>query len=173
MNRNVEIKAKVQDLQAIRARVERLADAGPTVLKQEDTFFVCPRGRLKLRRFGGGAEAELIYYERPDSAQPKESRYLVHRTRDPDGLRAALAAAWGIRGVVRKRRTLFFVGPTRVHLDEVGGLGGFVELEVVLKSEESVSDGIAAAHDLMAKLAISQADLVTGAYIDLIEQAEV
>lgn len=170
MNRNVEIKAKVQELQAIRARVEPLADAGPTVLDQEDTFFVCPQGRLKLRRFGGGAG--LIYYERPDSAQPKESRYLVHRTCDPEGLREALAAAWGIRGAVRKRRTLFLVGPTRVHLDEVDGLGDFVELEVVLKSEESVSDGIATAHELLAKLAISRADLVTGAYIDLIERTE-
>lgn len=171
MNRNVEIKAKVADLATVRQRAEKLADQGPVVLEQEDTFFACPRGRLKLRRFGSGPEAELIYYERPDSAQPKESHYLLHRTSDPDGLRQALAAALGVRGTVRKRRTLYLIGPTRVHLDEVEGLGTFVELEVVLKPEESASDGVAAAHDLMDKLGIARADLITGAYIDLIEQA--
>jgi len=50
MNRNVEIKAKVVDLEAIRQRVQELADEGPTVSEQEDTFFSCPKGRLKLRR---------------------------------------------------------------------------------------------------------------------------
>ncbi len=171
MNRNVEIKARAGDLQAIRTHVEPLADHGPTVLEQEDIFFTCARGRLKLRRFGGEAEAELIYYERSDSIQPKESHYLVHRTADPDGLRGVLAAALGVRGGVRKRRTLYLVGRTRVHLDEVDGLGDFLELEVVLRPEESAADGISLAHDLMERFGIGQADLVTGAYIDLIEQA--
>ncbi len=172
MNRNVEIKARVEDLAAIRRRVEELADEGPTVLEQEDAFFICPRGRLKLRQFGRNAKAELIYYERPDSDQPKESHYLVHQTSDPDGLRQALAAALGIRGGVRKRRTLYLVGSTRVHLDQVEGLGEFVELEVVLKSEENASDGVAVAHNLMGKLGIVGAELVTGAYIDLLERTD-
>jgi len=173
MNRNVEIKAKVTDLDALRGRAEKLANEGPAVLEQEDTFFVCPRGRLKLRRFERGREAELIYYERPDSAEPKESHYLVHRTSDPDSLRQALGAALGIRGVVRKRRTLYLVGSTRVHLDKVEGLGEFVELEVVLKPEESVSDGVTVARDLMARLGIADAELITGAYMDLLERTDV
>lgn len=167
MNRNVEIKAKVTDLAAVRQRVEKLADEGPAVLEQEDTFFICPQGRLKLRRFGPGIEAELIYYERPDSTQPKESRYLIHRTSDPDGLRQVLAAALGVRGTVRKQRTLYLVGPTRIHLDKVDDLGEFIELEVVLKPGESVCEGVSVAHDLMDKLGIDRADLLTGAYIDL------
>jgi predicted adenylyl cyclase CyaB len=170
MNRNVEIKAKVTDFAAVRQRAERLSDGGPVLLEQEDTFFVCPQGRLKLRQLHSGAPAELIYYERSDSAQPKESHYQVHWTEDPDGLREALAAALGVRGVVRKRRTLYRVGPTRVHLDEVDGLGEFVELEVVLQPGQNASDGVSIAHDLMDKLGIVRTDLVTGAYIDLIEQ---
>ncbi len=88
MNRNVEIKARVASRRAgIERRARDLADEGPVTLVQEDTFFVCPRGRLKLRRLGA-AEGELIYYERPDSAEPKESRYAVCRTPDPEGLAA-------------------------------------------------------------------------------------
>ncbi len=168
MKRNVEIKAKVADLAAVRRIVEALADSGPLELEQEDTFFVCPRGRLKLRRFGGCTEAELIYYERPENSGPKESRYIVHPTADADGLREVLAAAFDIRGVVRKRRSVYFIGQTRVHLDEVEGLGAFVELEVVLHAEQSSSDGATHAQELMEKLGISSNQLIDRAYIDLL-----
>jgi len=169
MNRNVEIKVKVDDLAAVRARVRKLADEGFVILTQEDTFFHCARGRLKLRQLAGSTEAELIYYERPDAAGPKESRYLVHRTPDPHGLCAALSAALGVVGVVRKRRTVYLIGPTRVHLDEVEALGDFVELEVVLQANQKASDGVAIAQDLMAKLGITQAQLIDKAYIDLLQ----
>jgi predicted adenylyl cyclase CyaB len=56
-------------------------------------------------------------------------------------------------------------------LDKVEGLGEFVELEVVLQSGQTTSDGIAVVHDLMTKLGITEDDLVTRAYIDLIEEA--
>jgi len=168
VNRNVEIKAKVADLAAVRDAVEKLADQAPEVLEQEDTFFTCLRGRLKLRRFSGLAQAELIYYERTNTTGPKECRYLVHRTPDPDGLREVLSATLGIRGVVRKCRTVFLVGQTRVHLDQVEGLGEFVELEVVLRPEQDTRDGLAIARQLMATLGISPDHLIDKAYIDLL-----
>jgi adenylate cyclase class IV len=168
MNRNVEIKARVADLAAVRKIVEQLANKGPVVLEQEDTFLHCPQGRLKLRCLGDGTPAELIFYRRGDGAGPKESRYVIHRTSDPQGLLAVLSAALEVRAVVRKRRTLYLVGPTRVHLDEVEGLGPFIELEVVLQPGQDISQGVAIAHDLMAKLGISQNQLVEKAYVDLL-----
>jgi len=168
MKRNVEIKAKVLDLGAVRRIVAGLADSGPMEFEQEDTFFACPRGRLKLRRFVGCSQAELIYYERPEVAGPKESRYLVHPTADPDGLCEVLAVALGIRGVVRKRRTVYIIGPTRVHLDQVESLGEFVELEVVLQPEQDLAQGEATARELMAKLGIAQGQLIDRAYLDLL-----
>lgn len=168
MNRNVEIKAAVSDLAAVRGRAEEFADEGPIVLEQEDTFFACPHGRLKLRRFAGSKQGELIYYERPSTSGPKESRYIVQRTSDAEGLRAVLSAALGVRGVVRKQRTLLLIGQTRVHLDEVEGLGSFVELEVVLRPEQDVGEGQAIARRLMADLDISPEQLIEKAYIDLL-----
>jgi predicted adenylyl cyclase CyaB len=168
MKRNVEIKARVPELAEVRAAVEGLAESGPMEMEQEDTFFASPRGRLKLRRFVGCVHAELIYYERADAAGPKESRYVVHPTADPEGLRDVLAAALEIVGVVRKRRAVYVIGQTRMHLDEVDGLGAFVELEVVLQPLQSISEGEAMARDLMARLGISPGDLVEKAYIDLL-----
>jgi len=167
VRRNVEIKARVSDRSGLRQRVESIADTGPLVLDQEDVFFRCPNGRLKFRRLSE-AEGELIHYRRADSTEPRESCYIRSTSRDPDTLVEALSLALGVRGVVRKRRTLYMVGRTRIHLDEVAGLGSFLELEVVLDPAQSILEGRAAAREIMACLAIEEEDLVKEAYIDLL-----
>jgi predicted adenylyl cyclase CyaB len=167
MPRNVEIKARASDLEAIARRTEALAGAPPGVLDQEDTFFPVERGRLKLRRIDAH-RGELIFYERPDAAGPKTSDYDVAPVSEPDRLTAVLAAALGVAGVVRKRRRVYIVGQTRVHLDEVEGLGAFMELEVVLRADQSAAEGARIARDLMSKLGVGEDDLVAGAYVDLV-----
>jgi adenylate cyclase class IV len=127
--RNIEIKARVADISELAEKVARLATEGPIVLQQDDTFFRCPVGRLKLRTFSAG-EGELIFYQRADQVGPKESFYVLSPTRSPHTLREALTLAHGQVGRVVKERTLFLVGRTRVHLDAVQGLGSFVEIEV-------------------------------------------
>ncbi len=110
-------------------RVASIATEGPVELQQDDTFFRCDSGRLKLRVFADG-NGELIFYRRADEQGPKESFYLLAPTSSPDTLRELLTSAYGQVGRVRKHRTLFLVGRTRVHLDQVEGLGHFLELEV-------------------------------------------
>jgi adenylate cyclase, class 2 len=46
-------------------------------------------------------------------------------------LRAALSSALGIKVVVAKKRSLFLWNEVRIHLDEVKGLGNFIEFEAV------------------------------------------
>ncbi|WKB51338.1 class IV adenylate cyclase [Eleftheria terrae] len=167
MARNVEIKARVADLAALEQRVRPLADQGPVQLQQDDTFFRNEAGRLKLREFADG-QGELIFYRRADQAGPKCSHYEITRSAEPARLREVLAQALGVTGRVRKRRTLYLIGRTRVHLDEVEGLGSFLELEVVLADGEAEADGEACARDLLAALGIPPAALLAGAYVDLL-----
>lgn len=168
MPRNVEIKARVRDMTALRAAAQDIATETPTVLHQHDVFYRVECGRLKLRRFPDGP-AELIRYQRPDASGPKTSDYDIFRTDDGQGLHDLMVAALGIRGEVVKTRTLVMAGRTRIHLDEVENLGDFMELEVVLEDDEVDAVGQAEAQDLMEKLGIDSGDLVTGAYIDMIE----
>ncbi|GAP34766.1 class IV adenylate cyclase [Piscinibacter sakaiensis] len=170
MPRNIEIKARVADLDALEARVAPLADAGPTPIAQDDSFFACPNGRLKLRAFSAEA-GELIFYRRADSAGPKASHYVRSPSAAPDSLREALAQALGPAGRVVKQRRLYLVGRTRVHLDRVEGLGSFMELEVVLRDDEPEAAGVAEAQALMARLGIAPEQLVEGAYVDLLAAA--
>ena len=167
MPTNVEIKAAVSDLPALRKRIEAISDTPAEVIDQEDTFFAVPRGRLKLRVLSPNS-GELIFYERSDTLDPKPSHYLISRTSDPSSLGALLAKSLGIIGAVRKRRTLYILGSTRVHLDEVDGLGTYMELEVVLAEGDFARDGEKTARRIMGALGIDRSDLVKGAYIDLI-----
>ena len=165
--RNVEIKARIASLEAIAPRVAALADSGPIEIEQDDTFFHCERGRLKLRAFSP-SQGELIFYRRANQAGPKESRFIISPTGSPDSLREALALAFGTAGRVRKRRSLYLVGRTRVHLDRVEGLGHFLELEVVLAEGESTDAGVKEARGLMAALGLAEDQLIEDAYVDLL-----
>lgn len=170
MPSNIEIKAYARDFDEIRRRAEALSDAPVHILPQEDTFFNTPQGRLKLRVLAAD-QGELIYYARPDQEGPKRSHYHISQTADPENLKRVLELAYGIRGVVRKTRYLYLVGQTRVHLDNVEGLGQFMELEVVMQEEQSDAEGQAIAEGLMASLGVERSDLVEGAYMDLLESS--
>jgi predicted adenylyl cyclase CyaB len=168
MPRNVEIKARARDFARQCRLAESLGNGKGEHLFQEDTFFCVPTGRLKLRVLADGS-GELIQYERADSKEPSESHYLRARTDDPKTMKAALENALGVRQVVRKQRTVHFVGQTRIHLDRVEDLGEFIELEVVLTPGQSFSHGVRVAKELMEKLDIEDRDLIDSAYVDLLE----
>lgn len=167
---NIEIKARVRNFDEIRRRAENLSDKPAEVIPQEDTFFNTPQGRLKLRLLSGD-RGQLIYYTRPDQEGPKRSDYHISHTSDPANLKRVLELAYGIRGVVQKTRYLYLVGQTRVHLDDVEGLGQFMELEVVMREGQSDAEGQAIAEDLMVSLGVEKTDLLEGAYMDLLESA--
>jgi predicted adenylyl cyclase CyaB len=174
MATNVEIKATVQDFAAVKSKAENLCGGPGEVINQEDTFFFAPKGRLKLRIIAGkdgrSRKGQLIHYHRTDAAGPKRSDYIIFETGEPDILKEVLGGALGLRGVVRKQRRLYWVGQTRIHLDQVEGLGSFLELEVVLRPDQPADEGEAIAIDLMYQLGIDQGSLIENAYIDLLEE---
>jgi len=172
MPRNIEIKARIGGIAAVKTLVAAIADAGPVEIFQDDTFFRCEVGRLKLRAFSEDS-GELIFYRRPDQSGPKESFYVRSPTNDSASLRETLSLAFGVTGRVIKQRTLYLVGRTRVHLDQVRNLGDFLELEVVLRDGEPAESGIREAHELMAQLRISSTQLLEAAYVDLLNAASV
>ena len=166
MARNIEIKARIESVALLTPRVAALASEGPLEIAQDDTFFACDTGRLKLRAFSNDL-GELIFYQRANQTGPKESFFLRSPTTSPENLRESLSLAYGQIGRIRKYRTLFLVGRTRVHLDRVEGLGHFLELEVVLVDDEPAEQGIREAGQLMEQLGIQASQLVEGAYLDL------
>ena len=184
MPQNVEIKARVRDLAALENAAAQVADGGDggdgqdgggagrpagmgEVLEQHDVFFASPRGRLKLRMVND--RAQLIYYERADEAGPKTSTFSIAPVGDFAAMRETLGLALETLGEVKKRRRLYLVGQTRVHVDSVEGLGDFMELEVCMRDGQSVDEAQGIARQLMVTLGIEEADLITGAYTDMLK----
>src|SRR6185437_7744123 len=106
---------------------------------------------------------------RPDQAGPKQSDYTIAPVPDPRSMHELLDRAFGTKAVVSKRRELFVAGQTRIHLDTVEALGAFLELEVVLRDNQTSEDGARIAAGLMTELGIAEKDLLEQAYVDLLE----
>ncbi len=169
MPSNIEIKARLSDPVRTRELARSIATEGSVEIDQDDTFFNCPSGRLKLRQFSDGG-GELIFYQRPDVAGPKQSNYLISPIDKPDLVRNALTAALGQIGRVKKHRTLYMHGRTRIHLDVVENLGDFLELEVVMHDGEHCEAGEAEANMLIKLLEIHPEEMIDGAYLDLMQR---
>lgn len=167
MPENVELKARIECPERIRQKVSELTAATSEKLLQEDIFYHAPRGRLKLRKQNDPG-AQLIFYRRPDSAEPTPSTYHITPVSDPDTMHQLLEEALGVRGRVKKTRHLWWIGQTRVHLDSVQQLGEFIELEVVLREDQTQKEGAAIATNLMHSIGIDEKNLVDCAYIDLL-----
>ncbi len=166
--RNIEIKAKIRDWSRLKQLVIALSDTQEELLEQEDIFFSAKDGRLKLRIFNSSS-GELIHYHRADVKEAKQSSYIISKTTDPASLQAALSAALGVIGIVKKKRWLYCIGQTRVHLDEVVNLGEFLELEYVLRPTEELHIANELVSDLMRYLEIHSEDLIACAYIDMLK----
>jgi predicted adenylyl cyclase CyaB len=165
---NVEIKARAAAWPAqlkaglaLADRVERLT--------QSDTFFNCSNGRLKLRE-QGRAGAYLVFYSRAGLKGPKASSYTLVPVKSAGKTKRSLSRILGVKALVKKKRVVCFAGRTRIHFDEVKGLGRYIELEVVMKPGEALAAGRREAKTLMRALGIRPGDLVPGAYADLLEQ---
>ena len=167
MNANIEIKARVQSPEHFAETATKITRSKPEIIIQHDVFFHATTGRLKLRMFPDGT-GELIQYSRPDQDGPKTSCYVLAPTDQPTQLREALGAALGEIGEVQKCRQLWLSGRTRIHLDEVSGLGWFMELEVVMGDGDCSVEATAEAEELKDRLGVVAADLVDRAYIDLL-----
>jgi adenylate cyclase, class 2 len=124
---NVEIKARCTDPTSIRDYLKSQAAEFRGIDEQTDTYFNVRTGRLKLRE--GNIENSLIYYERPDQAGPKHSNFKLIKTENSDDLKMVLTRSIGVKVIVRKIREIYYIGNVKFHIDEVPGLGNFVEIE--------------------------------------------
>ena len=164
--KNLEIKAPAPDLPGLKARALAAGARTVGVLKQVDTYYQAARGLLKLRVVSG-AGAELIAYSRPLVEGSRVSDYAVYPVDEPGALKEILERSLLRVVEVRKSRDLLMWGGTRIHLDEVDGLGTFIELET-----EGDSRGPAAMREeherVITALGLDRAGFLAGSYADML-----
>jgi adenylate cyclase class IV len=165
---NLELKARLPSLEQADRRARSIGASLLEEIRQTDTYFAVPNGRLKLREFDDG-RSELIFYERPEVAPERQSSY--SRIPLPSGTRLVplLAKAVGIVTVVRKERRVFLYRGARIHLDRVDGMGTFLEFEVPL---EQGTPGEPLMRELRSLFAIEDAHVLQASYADLSRSPE-
>jgi homotetrameric cytidine deaminase len=169
--RNIELKARDPDPART---LERARDFGAEeigVIRQRDTYFGGARGRLKLREQDTAGSAlfdELIEYSRADSADARTSTYRRVPVADAAPLREALDAAYGALVTVTKTRRLLQWEGVRIHLDEVEGLGSYLEIEAVADPGSDLTEEHEKVERLRTELGVEEADLVATSYADLV-----
>lgn len=166
--RNIELKARLPSLSAARAVAERIATQYLGVQRQIDTYFVAAHGRLKLREIDEPRLAQLVWYDRTNTSDAKSSDYRLVEVANPSELKAALAAAMGVRLAVDKRREIFLYENVRIHLDEVVGLGTFLEFEAVLNAGIDDRRGHEQVAWLREQFSIGDSQLIDVSYSDLL-----
>src|SRR3954469_7592227 len=165
--RNVELKSRDPDPARTLELALALGASDEGEIVQRDTYFGGSRARVKLREQTPGDD-ELIAYRRPDDDETRVSEYLRVAVPDAAALREALDTAYGTRVVVAKRRRLLLWENVRIHLDEVEGLGSYMELEALAPRDEDLEPAREKLARLREALEIDDANLVAGSYSDLL-----
>jgi homotetrameric cytidine deaminase len=168
---NVELKARDPDPARSLERALALGAEDKGEINQRDTYFSAARGRLKLREQETGGSPlwdELIQYSRADSTDARTSTYRRVPVADVAALHEALDAAYGTLVTVTKRRRVLLWEGVRIHLDEVEGLGSYVEIEAVAEEGSDLSAEHETVERLRAELGVKDANLVARSYSDLL-----
>lgn len=163
---NIEIKARCSDPGFIRQYLLDHAASFKGIDQQTDTYFNVPNGRLKLRE--GNIENNLIFYERVDQAGPKHSDFNLVRIPDAAALKEVLRKSNGIKVIVEKKREIYYIGNVKFHIDEVPGLGHFMEIEAGnIGADLSPAQLRAQCDHYMKELNILPQDLIGVSYSDM------
>jgi len=173
--RNIEIKLSRPgqlDQQTLTAILNAAGAEFTWERRQRDTFWNTQNGWLKLREVvsesdSAQVEAELIGYRRSvESSEARPSDYHIVQIDQPEALKAALDSTLGRIGVVEKERELWIWKQTRVHLDQVYGLGAFVELETVLRDIDE-PEGRLQMQECLELLQLKDAESLSTPYLEM------
>ncbi len=167
---NIEIKSRTNNSQIIRQWLLDNNAELKGIDEQSDTYFNVPHGRLKLRE--GNIENNLIYYERKNQAGPKQSDFNLLPVENPVALKNVLSAALGIKVIVKKRREIYYIDNVKFHIDQIEGLGDFVEIEAGNKSKDVPIEVLREQCDFyMNAFDIRDEDLIDVSYSDMLGSA--
>ena len=148
--------------------------------RQSDYYFNVPEGRLKLRI--SQEETSLIFYERKETF-PKISRYHLFRMTgerthlDKEkayDLLNVLEMSLGVKIKVIKNREVYFIDKTKIHIDEVMGLGdNFLEIEVRDDNDTRSEEDLRKEFDLwMDRLKLDESKAINCSYSDMLMELE-
>jgi len=166
-NLNIEVKTRHRHPDIIREYLKKNNADFKGIDHQIDTYFKVAHGRLKLRQ--GSIENNLIYYNRSDESKAKESHFQLVHIPEAKVLKEVLSRSLGIKIVVEKRREIYFIRNVKFHIDDVVGLGSFVEIEASNLHDEISKERLQEQCNFYIKeFGIEDGDLIAFSYSDML-----
>ena len=166
---DLEFKSELRDAPLARAVLERRNGVHACTIRQRDTYYRVPTGRFKKREaeVDGVAEpTEFIRYDRDYRPGPRISRFQILTPEETaERFGETLPAPWL---VVEKTRELYMADGARVHLDEVDGLGRFLEIELLVTPKNNLARAHERLSALRSALAPCLGEPIADGYADLL-----
>ncbi|HPO94143.1 MAG TPA: CYTH domain-containing protein, partial [Phycisphaerales bacterium] len=163
---NVEYKAELRDLPLAKTICGVISASWVSTLAQTDTYYRVPDARLK-RRECVGYEPEWIFYSRSARIQPKLSNFTIYS--DAQAQQRFGTTPLPVLCVVKKKRELYMSrGGVRIHLDEVDGIGAFIEFEALVCPERNLAECHRQIDELKAAFKGALGEPIACGYADLL-----
>jgi len=124
---NLELKIKVDSHSQFIPTLKKAGAEDKGTLIQKDIYFKVSKGLLKLRIENN--TYTLIQYKRNEKGK-RWSDYELLKLEGKNPVKY-LNELFAIETIVEKKRRCFLYDNTRIHLDDVKGLGKFLELETL------------------------------------------
>jgi adenylate cyclase, class 2 len=167
MHKNFEFKAHCRNPDRIREILTKEGADYKGRDHQIDVYFNALYGRLKLRK--GNIENSLIGYERVDYAGAKQSNVHLFKTESGTSLEEVLTTTLGVKVIVDKERDIYFIENVKFHVDEVRGLGSFVEVEAIdLQGNIGIEKLQEQCNRYKSILGVKEGDLIAKSYSDML-----
>jgi predicted adenylyl cyclase CyaB len=164
---NAEFKARCPDPREAARRIRAAGARWAGRERQIDTYYRIGQGRLKIRE--SGPRAVLVWYFRGNTLRSKRSDVLLLPLSETQAAKRMLGRTLGVKAVVDKVRRIYLRDNVRVHLDDVRGLGTFVEVEAVGRAKELAR--LRRQAEAMARvLGLLPSNLIRGSYSDLLRR---
>jgi predicted adenylyl cyclase CyaB len=168
---NVEIKASCTDSSFVRQWLQKMDAEFKGTDFQTDTYFHVAHGRLKLRE--GNIENNLIFYNRENKSGPKNSHFHLVKVANPKEMKEVLEKSCGIIMTVKKQREIYYIQNVKFHIDEVPGLGSFVEIEAGnILADKTETELLEQCNFYLKEFGIKEEDLIAGSYSDMMMELE-
>lgn len=165
---NIEARAQIEDAERAIHRVAEITGVSPREVAQDDLFFNVHRGRLLLRREQD--HSELIFYSKGERKEPRPSAYFRRPVHNAELTERDLASRFGVAARVVKRRWIFEFGDGRIHIDDLGDMGSFLEIAVPAESDATLPRAYAKVRKLARAVGIPESRLVAEEYETLLRE---
>jgi len=159
---NLELKVKVKSHKNFKTILEKTGTENRGLLNQKDIYYFVPNGLLKLRIENG--RESLIFYNRDEAGKNRWSDYKVVYFENR-GSEKLFSSIFRIETVVQKKRKLYYLNNTRIHLDSVKELGSFLELETLVLNGKA--DARKRFNEVKKILKLNSFDEIKASYRDL------